>query len=418
MEQTIFCIDIGTSSIKTALITSEGDVVSAARFRFPRKPRQVSDWLDAYSLALRALKPERSAIAVAVSGNGPTLVSTDREHRATALLLWNDPVDLAIRNQYSGSSLFIPRLLEFSRRFTREYDGAHRILSGPEFLMFQLTGNAVTVLPERRFEPVYWTESSLAATGLDAGKLPPFLPAGDIMGETTLGNRKHIPVIAGGPDFFVALAGTGAFEPGRACDRAGTSEGLNICVNSPPQHPGIRVLPSLLPEYWNASWLLPESGANFHEYRKSSGESGKPYPELMREILLSPSAPPGEKNAHPGRSVVENIGFSVRRGIEKLESATGYSPAFYLSGGQARNELWNQMKADITGRSFILTTTADGELMGNAVMASPVLGWYSSIQDASRKLVRECRRFEPDPELHNRYSEKYHYWKDTPDAEI
>lgn len=418
MEQTVFCIDIGTSSIKTALITHGGEVVSAARFRFPRTPRQVSHWLDAYRLALRALKPEKSAIAVVISGNGPTLTSTDTEHRATALLLWNDPVDLTIRNRYSGPSLFIPRLLEFSRRFPREYDGAHRILSGPEFLMLQLTGNAVTVLPEQRFEPVYWTESSLAAAGLDAGKMPPFLPAGAIMGETTLGNRKHVPVIAGGPDFFVALAGTGAFEPGRACDRAGTSEGLNICVNSPPQHPGIRVLPSLLPEYWNASWLLPESGATFHEYRKSSGESGKPYPELMREILLSPSALPGKKNAHPGRSVVENIGFSVRQGIETLESATGHAPVFYLSGGQARNELWNQMKADITGRSFILTTTADGELMGNAVMASPVLGWYSSIQDASRELVRECRRFEPDPELHNRYSEKYHYWKDTPDATV
>ncbi len=418
MEQTVFCIDIGTSSIKTALITPGGEVVSAARFRFPREPRRVSHWLDAYRLALRALKPEKSAIAVAVSGNGPTLVSTDQEHRATALLLWNDPPDETIRHRYSGSSLFIPRLLEFSRRFPREYDEALQVLSGPEFLVLALTGNAVTVLPEQRFEPVYWTESSLAAAGLDTGKMPPFIPAGTIAGETTLGSRTNIPVIAGGPDFFVALAGTGAFEPGRACDRAGTSEGLNICVNRPPQHPGIRVLPSLLPGYWNASWLLPESGATFHEYRRSSGESGKPYPELMREILQSPSAPPGEQNIHPGRSVVEHIGFSVRQGIETLESATGHAPDFVLSGGQARNELWNQMKADITGRTFILTATADGELMGNAVMASPALGWYESIQEASRALVRECRRFEPDPELHRLYSDKYQCWKDTPDATV
>lgn len=418
MEQTVFCIDIGTSSIKTALISHGGEVVSAARFRFPREPRQVSHWLDAYRLALRALKPEKSAIAVVVSGNGPTLVSTDTEHRATALLLWNDPADVSIRDRYSGPSLFIPRILEFSRRFPREYAGAHRILSGPEFLMLTLTGNAVTILPEQRFEPVYWTNASLAKAALDTDKMPPFIPAGAIAGETTLGSRKNIPVIAGGPDFFVALAGTGAFEPGRACDRAGTSEGLNICVQQPPQNPLIRVLPSLLPAFWNASWLLPESGAMFHEYRKSSGESGKPYPELMREILDSPTAAPGKENVHPGRNVVEHIGFSVRRGIETLESATGHAPAYFLSGGQARNELWNQMKADITGRTFILTATADGELMGNAVMASPVLGWYPSIQDASRVLVRECRRFEPDRELHVRYSEKYHYWKDTPDARL
>lgn len=418
MEQTVFCIDIGTSSIKTALISPGGEVLSAARFRFPKKPRRVSHWIDAYHLALRALKPEKSAVAVVVSGNGPTLVGTDEEHRATALLLWNDPAAVSIQDQYSGPSLFIPRLLEFSRKFPREYANAHRILSGPEYLILALTGNAVTILPEKRFEPVYWTDAALAEVNLHASKMPPFIPVGTIAGETTLGSRKNIPVIAGGPDFFVALAGTGAFEPGRACDRAGTSEGLNICIEHPLQHPGIRVLPSLLPAYWNASWLLPDSGATFHDYRKSSGESGKPYPELMREILESPSALPGHKNEHPGRSVVEHIGFSVRQGIDTLESATGHTPDFFLSGGQARNELWNQMKADITGHTFILTATADGELMGDAVMASPVLGWYPSIQSASHALVRECRRFQPDRELHNRYNEKYHYWKDTPDATL
>ncbi len=411
MEQTVFCVDIGTSSIKTALITSSGGVVSAARFRFPRKPRKVSHWLDAYRLALRALKPEDSAVAVVISGNGPTLVSVDRRNRATALLLWNDPGTAPEQAHYTGPSLFIPRILEFSRHFPHEYTEAQYLLSGPEYLMFTLTGNAVTVLPEERFAPAYWSNCELTDTGLDPAKMPSFIPAGSIVGETVLRNRGKIPVIAGGPDFFVALAGTGAFEPGRACDRAGTSEGLNVCTKTPVRHPLIRALPSLLPGFWNASWLLPESGATFHNYRKSSGESGKPYPELMREILESPSAPPGKGNDHPGRTIVEEIAFSVREGVEILEEATGYTPEYFLSGGQARNEIWNQMKADITGRSFVLTATADGELMGNAVLASPVLGWHATITEASGTMVRECRRFEPDPENFRHYNEKYAYWK-------
>ncbi|HRR01832.1 MAG TPA: FGGY-family carbohydrate kinase [Treponemataceae bacterium] len=418
MEQTVFCVDIGTSSIKTALITASGDVLSAARFRFPRTTRRTSHWLDAYRLALRALKPEDSAAAVVISGNGPTLVSVDGRNRATALLLWNDTDTSTNPGNYAGPSLFIPRILEFSHRFPREYREAHHLLSGPEYLMFSLTGNPVTVLPEERYRPAYWTSDDFTATGLNPAKMPPFVPAGSIAGETTLGKRKHIPVIAGGPDFFVALAGTGAFEPGRACDRAGTSEGLNVCTKDPVHHSRIRTLPSLLPEYWNAAWLLPESGATFHDYRKSSGESGKPHPELMREILESPSAGPGKENVHPGRTVVEHIGFAVREGIETLEEATGYNPVFYLSGGQARNEVWNQMKADITGRTFVLTATADGELMGNAVLASPALGWHTSITNASQAMVRECRRFEPDPENFRRYSDKYDYWKTTRDENV
>lgn len=410
MQETVFCVDIGTSSIKTARISRDGKIISAARFRFPRRQRQASDWLDAYNLAVNTHSPTENLAALVISGNGPTLVSVDQGDRATKLLLWNEPCIESAEKPYTGTSLFIPRIQEFSRRFPAEYADARWLLSGPEYLIYALTGNAVTILPEKRFESAYWTQETLTENKLSPEKAPPFIPSGATVGTTTVGSQKNIPVIAGGPDFFVALAGTGAFEPGRACDRAGTSEGLNVCTKEPVFYSGIRTLPSVLKDYWNASWLLPDSGAIFHDYRKASGNSGTPYPALMKTILDSPIHPIN-KNLHPGREVVEKIGFSVRLGMETLALATGYSPEYYLSGGQARNELWNQMKADITGGVFVLTATADGELMGGAVIASPALGWYPSILDASRALVREYKRFEPNQENHHQYTEKYLAWK-------
>ena len=416
MEQTVFCVDIGTSSIKTALITASGDVLSAARFRFPRTTRRTSHWLDAYRLALRALKPEDSAAAVVISGNGPTLVSVDGRNRATALLLWNDTDTSTNPGNYAGPSLFIPRILEFSRRFPREYREAHHLLSGPEYLMFSLTGNPVTVLPEERYRPAYWTSDDFTATGLSPAKMPPFVPAGSIVGETTLGKRKHIPVIAGGPDFSSPSPGP---EPlNRTGLRPRGNQRRTQCLHKRSRTPFAHPHPSsLLPEYWNAPGFCRKAArpSTTTENRAAKAASRT---ELMREILESPSAGPGKENVHPGRTVVERIGFAVREGIETLEEATGYNPVFYLSGGQARNEVWNQMKADITGRTFVLTATADGELMGNAVLASPALGWHTSITNASQAMVRECRRFEPDPENFHRYSDKYDYWKTTRDENV
>lgn len=410
MEETVFCVDIGTSSIKTALISCTGKILSAYRFRFPRRQRHVSDWIDAYNLAVDAHNPGDNLSALVISGNGPTLVSVNQDEKPTSILLWNEPRMESAQKPYTGTSLFIPRIQEFSRRFPTQYTEARWLLSGPEYLIYTLTGNAVTLLPEERYTSAYWTPQILNENNLSPDKAPPFVPTGISIGTTTVGSQKNIPVIGGGPDFFVALAGTGAFEPGRACDRAGTSEGLNVCTPEPVFSPGIRTLPSVLKDYWNASWLLPDSGALFHNYRKTSGNSAKSYPSLMKEILASPIRPK-KKQLHPGREIVEKIGFSVRVGMERLASATGYSPEYFLSGGQARNDLWNQMKADITGGVFILTATADGELMGGAVIASPALGWYPSIVDASRALVRECKRFEPIKKNHQLYTEKYREWK-------
>ena len=206
---------------------------------------------------------------------------------------------------------------------------------------------------------------------------------------------------------MVALIGTGTLVSGKACDRAGTSEGLNVCTSSPVIHKDIRPLPSVIAELWNAAYLLPETGAQFHAWRKGSGQAMRSYPDIMRDIESSPILPGAGEALSEGRALVERIGFSVRKGIETLKDATGLDPVFSLSGGQARNDIWNQMKADITGAKFELTSTPDGELMGDAIVAFTTLGAYPSLKEAAREMVSVIHVYEANPELHAIYSDKY-----------
>jgi len=417
MDRNVLAVDIGTSSLKAALVAVDGTVRSAARCRFPRTARVPGDWTGALREALGILKPDARLAAVAVSGNGPTLVSVDAAGKSGVLFMWNEPTgSTAGAGSVAGetpdsASIFMPRLEAFRSLYPEAFARSRWILSGPEYLVYALTGSAVTILPESRFTNAYWTPSGLAAAGMDASLLPPFVLQGSVAGTTSRTLFPDLPgglpVVSGGPDFTVALIGTGTLAAGKACDRAGTSEGLNVCTASRTSHPEIRTLPSVSGGLWNASYLLPETGERFHAWRKASGQGTRSYPDIMAGIEASPIFPPQGSALHPGREVVESIGFSVRRGIETLRQATLLSPEYCLSGGQARNGIWNQMKADITGAVFALTATPDGELMGDAILGFTALGEYASTEEASKSMVRIVRRYEPDPATHAAYSEKY-----------
>jgi xylulokinase len=447
MKRTVLAVDIGTSSLKAALIDARGTILAEARCRFPEGKRTGADWNAAFSEAVALICPDDGLAAVSVSGNGPTLIAVGPDGTDGEILLWNDPIPAAplyrtvgiekpgmpngrdTAQSVESPSLFLPRIDAYRTLYPETFKTARHILSGPEYLIYRLTGEAVTILPDQRFTPAYWTESQLVRAGIDPAKLPPFVLTGAIVGTTRASGStgaaaqrsaspaspsaparelpSGIPVVACGPDFVAALIGTASLEPGRACDRAGTSEGLNLCTALNLAVPGVRTLPSVIPGLWNASVLLPDTGALFHDWRRASGQIDRSYPEIMTEIESSPILNPPGTPPHPGREVVEEIGFAVRRAIEILNETYGCVQLLTLSGGQARNDIWNRMKADITGAAFALTATPDGELMGGAITAFTALGDYGSLTDAARAMVSITRIYEPDPARHALYTEKY-----------
>jgi xylulokinase len=198
----------------------------------------------------------------------------------------------------------------------------------------------------------------------------------------------------------------------------------------------IRTLPSVIPGLFNAGYLLPSTGKQFSEYRKNSCYRDLSAEECMARIF-DPSAEgtflegASTKNTSPEDSdseraqaqrLITNIAFQVRQGTEALRTAisdAGHSAsriagadvtAFRLSGGQARNRLWNQLKADVLGIPLELTGTPDGELVGDAVIGFTGMGHFGSIAEGAGRLVSVSQTFYPDATAHARYTELYHQW--------
>jgi len=96
------------------------------------------------------------------------------------------------------------------------------------------------------------------------------------------------------------------------------------------------------------------------------------------------------------RAVVESVGFAVRDIVEVMEENDLQIDEFRIAGGQARSPLWVQIKADITGKPFLLPAIQEAELAGDLCLALYGLGRYESLAEAAEAAVRIERTFEPD----------------------
>lgn len=409
MEQTVLAVDIGTSSLKAAFVSEKGKVSAFSRrpFLLCNTEHASKEWLPAFQNALQDLisqSPEIRPSGICVSGNGPTLVAQSGE-----TLLWNEKVV-----QLKSSSLFIPRLLAFKDKFPDVWKKSELVFSGPEYFLWLLTGEPCTILPEKRFESAYWNKQLLLESGFSAdeiNKLPSFKEpshklaglsrkASSFLGAEEFGIKEGLPVFCGAPDFISALVGTVTVKPGILCDRAGSSEGLNFCTAVPLEGEKIRTLPSVVPELWNASVLLPDSGSKFDSFKlKIERELGSQieYSVLVQEIIGSDGT---NASLDQGKYLMIQTALNLKDAIGILKDAAAkkeipFPDEMCVAGGQAKSALWNQMKADITGMKISVPSCPDAELLGDAAFAFTALKVFPSLTSASESLFFKAETFYP-----------------------
>ena len=374
MIETVLAVDIGTTSLKAALVTASGDVVAfnKASFAAPQNRFVAEAWLwalkgsvDKIFKAIGKSGDEVSSAggeaysiaALSISGNGPTIVSD-----TGFTLRWNEEVEKLIMSEegfISTKSLFLPKIAAFKLLFPDEFDRTDFIYSGPEYLINKITGSAITVLPEERFLSAYWSADELDELKISQGKLPPYIKPGDRCGVITdeagefLGIKAGTPVFSCGPDFVAALIGTNTLSAGKLCDRSGSSEGFNFCTDKPVAAEGIRTLPSVIPGLWNASVIIPKSSS------------------LEEDARLA----------------------AVKEAVEQLKTglaANGitFPSEITVTGGQTKDKGYMKRKEQLLGLKLNVCECSDSELIGDACVAWYGLGKFGSLQEAAAALVK------------------------------
>ncbi len=446
----ILALDIGTTALKGALLQLDGTPLAIGQ----RALDLVSDkdsavhyetdamgWVSAIRSLCQELgvssatRPE----AVVVSGNGPTLIPVGQDdrplHRA---MLWMDrrcteeaKTISELNGFYVDPTFYLPKALWFFRTQPRIYEETKYFFGCPEYISYLLTGNPVTYLPADGYAAYIWSEEQVLQLDMDWAKFPRFVRPGDALGATMaaaterFGIPEGVPVFAGGPDFIVSIIGTGTVAPGRACDRAGTSEGINLCTDQTISDRRLLCVDHVIDGYRNISGMVSTSGKALQWFKDMTGQADASFSALFEDIAAVPPgsnkliflpyltgerAPIWDPNARGTfigmtmhhrrremtRAVVESIGYAIRDILSVMEEIGLRVDDVRITGGQAKSATWTQIKADITGKRFLVPVMKDAELAGDLCLALVGLGAYDSLAEAAEVAVLIERVFEPN----------------------
>jgi gluconokinase len=281
----------------------------------------------------------------------------------------------------------------------------------------------------------------LELAGVPESKLPPLVPATELVAELDerrarrLGLAPGTPVVAGAADGVLANVGVGALNSRvtvcsigtsgavrRTVDRAATDDrGRTFCYPLDGDHwviggsinNGGVVLDWLLDKVFPAVAEEAERGGRDpHELLDEIAALSEPGARglLFLPYLLGERAPqwnPGARGLVFGlgishgredivRAAFEGVVLQLRSVDRVLTEICGPANEVRATGGFAASELWCQTMADAFGTPVTVVADVEGAAWGAAVMAMRALGAIDSLESAPRARGRS-KSYEPRP---------------------
>ncbi|MDP7643505.1 MAG: FGGY-family carbohydrate kinase [Anaerolineales bacterium] len=455
-------IDVGTTRTKVGAFHLDGHLAAAAASDYPLQfnangaaEQDPLDWWGATREAIGAVLSQVAAaeiIGVSVGGQGPTMVALDGALSPVGpALTWMDrraATEVGELNVRIGHSLpahaFVPKVMWLHRHRPEVYASSRWFCQAWDYVAAQLCG-----LLSASMSPAIapWDEDTLAASELDREKFPPQRLMGERIGSVTpaaaaaTGLPEGIPVVGGISDYYESVIGVDALRPSIACDTGGTSQSLNLCWDAALQVQGAFCLPSFVEGHWYIGGPASTTGKAFEWWRDQVLESGSDSATLLEaaasvspgsESLLFLPYLSGERTplwdpqaravffglslhhtrAHMTRAVVESVAYVLCHIIERIETAGGGVHEIHCCGGQAKSDLWSQIKADATGKRVIVPEVSDAAMLGAAIIAGVGVGAFGDFIIGAAQMVRPRKFLEPDEANHERYRSIFSVYRD------
>jgi xylulokinase len=328
-----------------------------------------------------------------------------------------------------------------------------------DFALFGLSGSRVTdySLASRTLafdqESRSWSDDMLAAVGVGPELFPPAFQSGTVIGHVSAEGSARTrlpagtPVVTGGHDHLCGAVAAGVVSPGALLDSMGTAEAYILLTeryspSSALMHGGFShyrhvvpgcyvVLGGLSASGGQVDWLVSQfwmhglespvqgdrafaraldaasaisPGADGVFWMPHIAGSGSPWADdRSRAAIVGLTRAHGR--GHVARALIEGLCYWMRENLDVLAEATGAVAGNEITaiGGGARNRLWMQTKADVTGRTVRVVDVPEATAVGAALLAGVGVGVYPSVQVASASIRRGADQYLPDPTAHATY---------------
>ena len=113
---------------------------------------------------------------------------------------------------------------------------------------------------------------------------------------------------------------------------------------------------------------------------------------------------------HLFRAIMEGIAYGTENILRTFKQA-GFEPKeIFACGGATKSKLWMQIHSDVSNIPIYIPKETEAACLGSVILASVSGGYYSSLQEASEKMVKIAYMVEPNSknhEIYKFYVEKY-----------
>ena len=108
------------------------------------------------------------------------------------------------------------------------------------------------------------------------------------------------------------------------------------------------------------------------------------------------------------RAVYEGLTFQMKEALRLLAEVINVKiNGIRVVGGGSRNDLWNQMRADVTGLPVIVPVQREAATLGAALTSFVGIEYYSSVEEARKSFFAEEKIFEPNATANATYNEVF-----------
>ncbi len=329
-------IDIGTTSVKVVLVSSEGYIVdetSSTHDLLSIHPNWAEEdatiWWDNVIKSVKQLTDRNKASmtnlkCIGCSGMVPAIVMLDKENQPVRnTIQQNDSRAISqierikgILNQErlyektggtTNQQHILPRLLWVKENEPEVFNKTETVLGSYDYIAFKLTGVKSIEMNWAIESGAYdirtneWLEDDLKQFGIDVQLFPQVNPSMKVIGETQveleelLGIPAGIPVIAGAADHVASTLAAGIIERGDLLIKFGGAGDILYCVDEIKTSRQLFFDYHIVPDKYLLNGCMAASGSLVKWYVKDiiDSETSTIYKELDQEAMEVPAASEG-----------------------------------------------------------------------------------------------------------------------------
>lgn len=440
-------IDVGTTSLKAAVFDEQAACLKTITKDYTLKVK--GDWVEFpadeyWKLVLEVMDeitPEFDIYALSIDTQCETMIVTDEEGvplRDAIVWLDNRAAKQAedIKAEFGEEKVYTvtgqpeitatwpaSKLLWLKENEAETFANIKKVFLLEDYLLYKFTGKFVT---EETLQSstiyydiknhIYWKEM-LDFIGMDEEQFPKIHKSGELVGE-----YKGIKIVTGAIDQIAGAIGAGVVSKDIISEMTGTTMAIFVPSDEVPEYNPDSKIPCHLNydgKYCLLLWT-PTAGIALKWFRNNfceaysfddlnvlakdvpAGSDGLTFLPYLCGATM-PKYNPEARGVFYGLTMEHTRGHLVKSIFEAvacmLKGCLDYAKTdceeVRAMGGAAKSPIWCQVKADMTGKTFVTLENEETACLGSAILAGVATGVFESVEAACEIAVKKKNTYVP-----------------------